>query len=35
MQKKAHKIGLADMIFDDAQKEFMLDDFIKKLFMEL
>ena len=28
--KKAHKIGLADMIFDDAQKEFMLDDFIKK-----
>ena len=23
------------MIFDDAQKEFMLDDFIKKLFMEL
>ena len=28
--KKAYKIGLADMIFDDAQKEFMLDDFIKK-----
>ena len=33
--KKAHKIGLADMIFDDAQKEFMLDDFIKKAIMEL
>ncbi|RXJ83931.1 3-hydroxyacyl-CoA dehydrogenase NAD-binding domain-containing protein [Arcobacter cloacae] len=28
--KKAYKIKLADMIFDDAQKEFMLDDFIKK-----
>ena len=28
--KKAYKIGLADMIFDDAQKEFMLEGFIKK-----
>lgn len=28
--KKAYKINLADVIFDDAQKEFMLDDFIKK-----
>ncbi|BAK73797.1 3-hydroxyacyl-CoA dehydrogenase NAD-binding domain-containing protein [Arcobacter sp. L] len=28
--KKAYKIKLADMIFDDAQKEFMLDDFVKK-----
>lgn len=28
--KKAYKIKLADMIFDDAQKEFMLDYFIKK-----
>ena len=28
--KKAYKLGLADMIFDDSQKEFMLDDFIKK-----
>ncbi|CAM3533049.1 3-hydroxyacyl-CoA dehydrogenase NAD-binding domain-containing protein [Arcobacter aquimarinus] len=28
--KKAYKIKLADMIFDNAQKEFMLDDFIKK-----
>ena len=28
--KKAYKLNLADIIFDDAQKEFMLDDFIKK-----
>ena len=28
--KKAYKIGLADMIFDDAQKEFMLEGFVKK-----
>jgi 3-hydroxyacyl-CoA dehydrogenase / enoyl-CoA hydratase / 3-hydroxybutyryl-CoA epimerase len=28
--KKAYKLGLADMIFDDAQKEFMLDSFVKK-----
>lgn len=28
--KKAYKINLADAIFDDAQKDFMLDDFIKK-----
>ncbi|MFA9239137.1 MAG: 3-hydroxyacyl-CoA dehydrogenase NAD-binding domain-containing protein [Candidatus Paceibacteria bacterium] len=28
--KKAYKLGLADMIFDDAQKEFMLEGFIKK-----
>lgn len=28
--KKAYKIKLADMIFDDAQKEFMLDNFVKK-----
>ncbi|MDD3008839.1 MAG: 3-hydroxyacyl-CoA dehydrogenase NAD-binding domain-containing protein [Arcobacter sp.] len=28
--KKAYKINLADAIFDDAQKEFMLEDFIKK-----
>jgi 3-hydroxyacyl-CoA dehydrogenase/enoyl-CoA hydratase/3-hydroxybutyryl-CoA epimerase len=28
--KKAYKINLADAIFDDSQKEFMLDDFIKK-----
>lgn len=28
--KKAYKIGLADAIFDDAQKEFMLENFIKK-----
>ncbi|QKF77976.1 3-hydroxyacyl-CoA dehydrogenase NAD-binding domain-containing protein [Arcobacter defluvii] len=28
--KKAYKIKLADIIFDDAQKEFMLDDFVKK-----
>ena len=28
--KKAYKINLADVIFDDSQKEFMLDDFIKK-----
>lgn len=33
--KKAYKLGLADMIFDDAQKEFMLEGFIKKQFMEL
>ena len=28
--KKAYRINLADVIFDDSQKEFMLDDFIKK-----
>ena len=28
--KKAYKLNLADIIFDDAQKEFMLDYFIKK-----
>lgn len=28
--KKAYKINLADTIFDDAQKEFMLEDFVKK-----
>lgn len=28
--KKAYKINLADAIFDDAQKEFMLEDFVKK-----
>ena len=28
--KKAYKLKLADAIFDDAQKEFMLDDFVKK-----
>ena len=28
--KKAYKIGLADTIFDDAQKEFMLEGFVKK-----
>jgi 3-hydroxyacyl-CoA dehydrogenase / enoyl-CoA hydratase / 3-hydroxybutyryl-CoA epimerase len=28
--KKAYKLGLADMIFDNAQKEFMLDGFVKK-----
>ena len=28
--KKAYKLNLADIIFDDAQKEFILDDFIKK-----
>ena len=28
--KKAYKLNLADIIFDDAQKEFMLDAFIKK-----
>lgn len=28
--KKAYKINLADEIFDNAQKEFMLDNFIKK-----
>ncbi len=28
--KKAYKLGLANMIFDDAQKEFMLDAFVKK-----
>lgn len=28
--KKAYKIGLADMTFDNAQKEFMLDEFVKK-----
>ncbi len=27
--KKAYKINLADVIFDDAQKEFMLNDFVK------
>ena len=27
--KKAYKINLADAIFDDAQKEFMLEDFVK------
>ena len=28
--KKAYKIKLADMIFDDAQKDFMFEDFVKK-----
>ena len=28
--KKAYKLGLADMIFDNAQKEFMIDEFVKK-----
>ena len=28
--KKAYKLKLADAIFDDAQKEYMLDDFVKK-----
>ena len=28
--KKAYKLNLADIIFEKAQKEFMLDDFIKK-----
>ena len=28
--RKAYKIALADMIFDDAQKEYMLKDFVKK-----
>ena len=28
--KKAYRINLANVIFDDSQKEFMLDDFIKK-----
>ncbi len=28
--RKAYKIALADMIFDDAQKDYMLKDFVKK-----